>query len=149
MKKISVLLCMYVASMSVVLLGCTTFPTKSEKTTPPTTVAVINAGEDNTLLTEQEAINKVIKDNPRFPDKSGSKEYTENIGGKETKSCNVTYATKIEPNGKDAFYVTLTKTWDTKINDETPVVYTKYNVTKGNTVIVDSKTDFEYLNSMK
>ena len=153
MKRLNMLLCASVVSLSaLLLLGCTTsLQANSEKTAPPTntTAIVVSTKANNTPLTEQEAIDKVIKDNPHFPAKAGSTEYTEKIGGKEAKPCNITYTTKIEANGKSAFYVTLTQTWDTKIKGETPVIYTKYNVTKDNAVIVDSKTDFAYLNSMK
>lgn len=120
-----------------------------EKTMPTATPTVTSQSADIAPLTGQEAIAKVIKDNPLYPDKAGSKETIENVGGKQAISCTVTYETKVEPNGKDAFYVTLTKTWDTKIKGETPIIYTKYNVTKDGTAVINSKTDFAYLDSMK
>ena len=99
-------------------------------------------------FTEDEAIAKVVKNHPEFPDKAGMKEDKEKIGGPEGAKATVMFETKVEKKVENTYTVTLTKTWEMKVNGKTPVSFWKYDVTPEKVILVKEDTTGEDLISI-
>jgi uncharacterized membrane protein len=95
-------------------------------------------------FTEDEAIAKVIKDHPEFPDKAGMREINEEIGGKGNK-VPVKYETKVEKKAENLYSITLTRTWGIKVGSKIPVSYWKYDVSPEKVTLVEENRTGEKL----
>ncbi|HEX9062479.1 MAG TPA: hypothetical protein VF941_20085 [Clostridia bacterium] len=101
-------------------------------------------------LTQDQAIAKVLEENPEFPDKAGIIEKEEAFGPKLTNKVSVKYETKIEEKENSTYSITFTKTWGIKVNGKTPVSYWKYEVSSEKINLVDeSSTGEELVGSIK
>lgn len=100
------------------------------------------------LFDEAEAIAKVVKDHPEFPDKAGVREDKEETGGPKGSKASVKFETKVVKNTDNAFTVTLTKTWGMTVNGKTPVSYWKYDVSLEKVILVKEDTTGEGLISI-
>lgn len=96
-------------------------------------------------IREVEAIAKVIKEHPEFPNGTGSKEIIEEIGGPKGSKASVLYETKVEKKAGGLYTVTLTKTWKIKVGGKTPVSYWKYEVTPDKIILVEEDRTGEKL----
>lgn len=100
-------------------------------------------------LTQDQAIEKVLKENPEFPDKAGIIEKEETLGPKPINKVSVKYETKIEEKANNAYTITFTKTWGIKVNGKTPVSYWKYEVSSERINLVDESTTGDLVENIK
>jgi hypothetical protein len=100
-------------------------------------------------FTEDEAIAKVIKDHPEFPDKAGMKESKGNFGGKEVKEVTIKFETKVDRKSNNSYTVDFIKTWEIKINGKKPESYWKYDVSPQKVTLVEENKSGEWVNIIK
>lgn len=109
----------------------------------------IQTGINDTLLnlSENEAIERAIKNHSEFPDKAEQTIIKEKVGGKAPGSTiPVIYETTVEKKSENLYIVMLTKTWNIKYNSvKNPTAYWTYEVSPDEIKLLNKDTVYEQL----
>ena len=102
------------------------------------------------VFSKSEAIAELVKNHSEFsvnPNDTVTMELP--TGGPSGSTANVKFTTKVEPSGKDAYVVTLTKDWGITVNGVYVKSFWKYKVTKDSIKLLESVDNDSLPNTMK
>jgi hypothetical protein len=103
-----------------------------------------------TVLSEENAIQQVLKEHPDFPAKSGDvKTIRVPTGGEYGAAAMVDYKTNAEKTPDGKYQITLTKDWHLVVNGQTVFSYWKYMVGPDGAVLAESDDRDSLPNIMK
>lgn len=99
-------------------------------------------------ISETQAIEKVIKEHPDFPNAAGTITKKLPIGGPVGSTADVKFTTKVETTN-DAYVITLIKDWGITVNGKYAESFWKYQVTGSGASLIDSEDNDNLVKQIK
>ena len=115
------------------------------------TIDIREHTENQAIFDRAQAIEKVLQEHPEFPyDFQDTNTIEVRSGGPAPGAIiKADLRTEVEPDGEDAYIVTLTKKWNAVINNIQPISYWQYRVSADETVLLASEDNDQIIRIIK